>query len=302
MAVFISHSHKDKDFTDKLALHLIKSDTSVWVDRWELHVGDSLVDRIQKEIEQASAFVFILSKSSVESDWCRKELNSSLIKELEDKNIFVLPVLKEDCDIPLFLREKKYADFRENFDNGLQEVKEALAKVTTDRLGRIDEPEWHTDWSTNWGISPEQKIFMEIIMVEQTKDQPYTVLSFIHIFLNDKASSRHIELVAKNAEDFARSLILESIYELPELEKLKYVISDAEPVLNQFGFNDSTAGFEFQIKVQTRRLGEDTGRDILLNFGTQLKRIIKHMRKSIKPVSKDVSIDILNILKKYRKN
>jgi hypothetical protein len=165
MAVFISHSHQDKDFTDKLAQHLIKADTSVWIDRWELHVGDSLITKIEKALEQASAFVFVLSRSSVKSEWCRKELTSSLVRELEEKKVFVLPVLKEDCDIPYFLKDKKYADFRKSFDDGLREVKEALAKVTSSNLGRIDEPKWHTDWSTNWGVTERNRIVLEVVMV-----------------------------------------------------------------------------------------------------------------------------------------
>ncbi len=300
MAVFISHSHQDKEFTDKLALHLIKSDTDIWIDRWELHVGDSLINKIEKAIEQATAFVFVLSKASVNSNWCRKELTSSLIRELEQKKVFVLPILIEDCDIPLFLREKKYADFRENFDEGLREVNEALAKVTNDRLGRVDEPEWHTDWSTNWVTSKDNKVIMEILMVEQTMDQPYTVLSFIYVFLNEKTSSRHIELVKVGAESYARHLILEYIFEIPNLETIKYTISNADPVLHQFDVNDPKAGFGLHVEVESRRLGEDTGRDILLNFGRQFKRIVIQMRKTRRQINSQITKDVLNILKKYR--
>ena len=43
----------------------------------------------------------------------------------------ILPALLEDCQIPLFLREKVYADFRTNYDHGLHQVLEAVAKVTS---------------------------------------------------------------------------------------------------------------------------------------------------------------------------
>ena len=63
--VFISYSHADKNFVDKLAAHLTLSKVHVWVDRWELHVGDSLITKIQQIIQEASALIVILSHASV---------------------------------------------------------------------------------------------------------------------------------------------------------------------------------------------------------------------------------------------
>lgn len=131
MPIFISYSHKDTPFVDKLAHQLVQLDIRVWLDRWELHVGDSLISRIQQAITGASALLVILSKSSVSSPWCVKEMNSGLLRELEERQVVVLPVLIEDCQIPLFLREKLYADFRPDFDAGLRVVLESVAKYRT---------------------------------------------------------------------------------------------------------------------------------------------------------------------------
>jgi len=55
MPVFISHSHQDKDFVDKLATHLIKANAHVWVDRWEIKVGESILNRVQNVIDGETA-------------------------------------------------------------------------------------------------------------------------------------------------------------------------------------------------------------------------------------------------------
>ena len=137
MAIFISYSHADATFAKKLAARLVKHNTHVWIDSWELNVGDSLIDRIQNAIQNASALLVILSKASVESEWCQKELNAALIRELEEKKVIVLPVLKENCNIQPFLREKKYADFRGTFDAGFNDLLSAVAKVSNPEQGRI---------------------------------------------------------------------------------------------------------------------------------------------------------------------
>ena len=46
MRVFISYSHSDKEFVDKLAMNLVKSNIPIWLDRWELKVGDSITQKI----------------------------------------------------------------------------------------------------------------------------------------------------------------------------------------------------------------------------------------------------------------
>lgn len=45
MPIFISYSHADKAFVDKLATSLVEHDAHVWVDTWELNVGDSILVR-----------------------------------------------------------------------------------------------------------------------------------------------------------------------------------------------------------------------------------------------------------------
>ena len=147
MPIFISYSRSDKDFVDKLAANLVANKAWVWVDRWELKVGDSLINKIQEAIQEASALLVVLSNASVSSEWCKKELTAGLVRELEEKRIIVLPVLLEDCQIPLFLRDKLYADFRSDFDEGLRAVLDATARITTEGRGRIEAPEFFTDWA-----------------------------------------------------------------------------------------------------------------------------------------------------------
>ena len=148
MPVFISYSHQDSDFATELAAQLVKHKAKVWIDQWELHVGDSLIDRIQEAIQGASALIVILSQASINSEWCKKELSSGLLRELEEKRVVVLPALIKNCEVPLFLRGKMYADFRTDFDKGLRDTLEAISRVTSEGLGRYEEPGWTIDWAT----------------------------------------------------------------------------------------------------------------------------------------------------------
>jgi hypothetical protein len=117
--IFLSHSSKDKDFVRRLANDLNSKNIPVWFDEWELKVGDSLNRKISDGIKESAWLAIILSNNSVTSQWVEKELNAALAQELEQKQIYVLPILIEDCSVPIFLKDKLFADFRSNYERGL---------------------------------------------------------------------------------------------------------------------------------------------------------------------------------------
>lgn len=116
--VFLCHSSSDKIFVDRLAFDLEKTNVGVWYDKWEIKVGDSLIDKIQEGLEENDYLSIMLSPESVASEWVKRELNSALMKEIKDKKVIVLPCMVLNCTIPPFLREKKYADFRNSYEDG----------------------------------------------------------------------------------------------------------------------------------------------------------------------------------------
>jgi TIR domain len=102
MAIFISYNRNDVAFVDRLARKLVMRRHHIWLDRWEMNIGDSLIAKIQKALTESDAILIVLSKNSLASEWCKKELNSGLVRELEEKRVLVLPLVIDECEIPLF--------------------------------------------------------------------------------------------------------------------------------------------------------------------------------------------------------
>lgn len=126
-SVFLSHSSRDNEFCERLALDLTEYDVRVWYDQWEIKVGDSLRGKMAAGIEANDYLAVVLSCASVESQWVQQELNAALAKELRERKVVVLPLLIEECKIPTFLEDKKWADFRTDYDCGLNQVLDSLA-------------------------------------------------------------------------------------------------------------------------------------------------------------------------------
>jgi TIR domain len=110
--LFLSHSAKDKNVARQIAVWLKKFGFEVWFDEWEIAVGDSIVEKVFTALSTSDVLIILLSRASVKSRWVAEELSSSVMRQLSEGGIRVLPVLCEACTIPNSLKHIKHADFR----------------------------------------------------------------------------------------------------------------------------------------------------------------------------------------------
>ncbi|MCG1024967.1 MULTISPECIES: toll/interleukin-1 receptor domain-containing protein [Dehalobacter] len=298
MSVFISYSHKDSDFVDQLANALIERNIYFWMDRWELNVGDSLTDKIQTALTEASFLCVVLSKYSVDSDWCKREINAGLIRELEEKRVVILPILTEDCQIPLFLRDKLYADFRNDFTTGLNALISALSKEINSNLGRVGTPQYLTDWGLDWGLlTPDDSFVLYIDSISFAKDQAWSILANATIVANDKATKRYKEYVDIGLDWVMKINVLTIFAEnFSKGQELKLLIKDNNRVTQEITVVDSKLGYEFKLIVSIRRLGEDTGKDILFNYGSILEIIASSSISRSRKLTNEETLKLFSIL------
>ena len=110
-SIFLSHNINDKAFARKLALDLDCHGVNVWLDEAELKIGDSLIEKIRDGIDSVGYVAVILSPNSIKSRWVQKEIDVAMTLEISGKEIKVLPLMLERCELPGFLLGKFYADF-----------------------------------------------------------------------------------------------------------------------------------------------------------------------------------------------
>jgi len=120
--VFISHAHQNKAFAKRLAEGLQSVGVDVWVDEFSLKVGDNLMEKINEGLSKCDYLIVIMSKAYFESSWSRHEFSAFAAREMAGKTNPILPVLIEDCDIPAFLQDRVYLDFRTSFDAPFQRL------------------------------------------------------------------------------------------------------------------------------------------------------------------------------------
>lgn len=202
--IFLCHSSKDNTFVRNLANDLKSNNVPVWFDEWELQVGDSLNDKIEFGIIKSGWLGVIISNNSVRSKWVKKELNAALAIELERKQIFVLPILLQDCQMPIFLQDKVYADFRGDYDKGF----ESLLKKLVPKKRNILYSELSADMDDgrlSSHLRPESLLIKIIEERIEGKDRQYPALFNVIFKLDQYPNSEWVELF-QNPTQFTCSL------------------------------------------------------------------------------------------------
>lgn len=126
--LFLSHSSRDKAAVEKLASELRRRDISVWLDEWEIDVGDSITEKVQQGLKEARFVAVWLTAHAVTDGWVTREWQTMVYQETTSKLVVVLPLLAEECEIPTFLSDKKYADFRLSFRDGFASLMRTLSR------------------------------------------------------------------------------------------------------------------------------------------------------------------------------
>jgi hypothetical protein len=131
--VFLSHASEDKPrFIDRFAERLRAKGVDVWLDKWEMLPGDSLVDKLFEEgLKNADSIIIVLSKNSVEKRWVREELNASFVKRIAN-GAKIIPIVLDNCDVPEALKSIVWETISdtENYDESFERILASIFNVS----------------------------------------------------------------------------------------------------------------------------------------------------------------------------
>lgn len=90
--VFISHASEDKDeIVRPLANELITQGLKVWYDEFELKIGDSLRQKIDRGLANSRFGIVVLSKKFINKGWTNYELDGIVSKAVSGEQV-ILPI------------------------------------------------------------------------------------------------------------------------------------------------------------------------------------------------------------------
>ena len=114
-AAFFSYCRDDSDFALRLAEDLKAAGGAVWIDQLDIEPGQEWDNAIEDAVTQCPRMLLVLSAASVKSSKVRNEIAFAL-----DEKKTIIPVLYQDCMVPLQLRRIQHIDFRTDYARGLK--------------------------------------------------------------------------------------------------------------------------------------------------------------------------------------
>jgi TIR domain len=153
MRCFLSHNKADRRVARKIGAHMTLVGMDVWFDEWEIQAGDSIPGKLNTGLAGFDAFILVWSANADRSNWVRQELNSAIMRSIQDNSAKIVPCLLDATPLPPLVADRRGIDFSDEREGILALAGELTGvRARRDRLlaiqGALDELD------VNWNLHP----------------------------------------------------------------------------------------------------------------------------------------------------
>lgn len=122
--LFISYSHKDKRFLERLQIHLKPLERENLIELWDdtkLLAGDKWKQTIEESLKKARVAILLISADFLASDFIVNNELPPLLKDAKAKGTIIIPIIVNSCR---FSRDKNLSSF-----HAINDPKNPIAKM-----------------------------------------------------------------------------------------------------------------------------------------------------------------------------
>ena len=127
--IFISYSHKDRKFVEKLIRDMRAKHFNVIYDEDVVKIGDNIKETILANIKKADLVIVVISNNALASDFSKQEMRDAI----ENKKKILPIVIDDNVEIPTELLKIRYADFSKEYEENLKQLIKSLISSLKER-------------------------------------------------------------------------------------------------------------------------------------------------------------------------
>jgi hypothetical protein len=232
--VFLSHSSLDKPFIERVAKDLSKYKINYWLDTEEIRDGRPWLKVIFEDgLATCDAVLVYLTENSLKSKMVEKEMDATLVEQLGESNISVLPYVSKAA-----LRGRLRPDIRSlqirewNEENYSEKLPSIVAEIWHSYLERVVSTTTLLEKNRRLELELELKDLRE--RYEGTVFTPSEEREFDHI---RRKLDRDIELKAETSEQSeggkSAARIKKEIYRTNLLSAVSFYVNEGYNVFNR---------------------------------------------------------------------
>ena len=133
--VFVSYSTEDKAIMRQINLALMREGITIWTNKTDIKTGVEFQEEINKGIEGADNFIYLISPDALQSRYCQQEVEYALSLNKRFLSLLIRPMSLEE--IPQQLRAVQFIDFTNHSDL------ETLARSTDKLLNELKQAAYY---------------------------------------------------------------------------------------------------------------------------------------------------------------
>ena len=133
-SIFVSYSSKDKAFALEFVKELQRLGINVWIDQLGIQLGENWDNAIEEALEKSNTFLLFMSPTAVASQNVQDEVHIAIERKKR-----LIPILIQQCDIPMRWQRFQYADLTKDPSVGLQSIMDlfGLEETANQKLKEI---------------------------------------------------------------------------------------------------------------------------------------------------------------------
>jgi hypothetical protein len=206
--IFISHSSRDKAAAVKLATTLNFCAIDVWLDDWELEVGQSLTDGIANAMDTSRFIAILITENYNKTVWTKTEYKKAIAREQKEQRTVMLPLIVGEAEIPDFLEDKLHIDLRTRYFCGLTRLVGMVHGLSQFRVSRALQDWDPQDVNQIWQLL--HSIGFEPYIVLGKDDFDEMLKHGGKLLKEDYAQfDPHVLLMSSNVSDHVKALVRE---------------------------------------------------------------------------------------------
>jgi formylglycine-generating enzyme required for sulfatase activity len=128
--IFISYSRKDLELARPIVAALAKDNLDIWIDWEDIPKGEEFYREIYQGIEEADAFLFLVSPDACQSEWCNREISHAV-----ENGKRILPIVIRDTDpkdVHPEISKRNWIFCRDGQDDFSQAIEKTRETIHTD--------------------------------------------------------------------------------------------------------------------------------------------------------------------------
>jgi hypothetical protein len=197
--IFVSYSSKDRPFALGLVKELQNLGANVWIDQLGIGLGENWDNAIEEALEKSETFMLILSQTSVESPNVQDEVSIAI-----NTNKKMVPILIEECKLPMRWQRRQYADLAHNPDKAIHDILTflGLQEKASTSLKKV---------LSLIGVSEAPKKVMQKVTEETTGNEIETEVNAEDLLVSDAEIERATDMHKKGIKKSWQMIIIVAI-------------------------------------------------------------------------------------------